>query len=452
MRVCSIVLCCQFLILILSITIGHAEKEKLSPQNANLLTACYKGRLEMAIEALRHGADIEVRDGKEGNTPLMFAIRHGHLHMIKMLLEYGANMEALSLDGEKTPMLMAAYSGNADVVRELLQRGASGEVANERGDTPLLLACYSGQLAVVRLLLARGVDMNKKSIKQGFSGLYIAASAGYGHVVEELLRQSDAIDVDIRNHLGRTPLHAAIEHQHIDCMRMLIEAGASVELKDFGKKNSLFLAIKHNCKLCVQVLISAGNVNVNSRESGTKFTPLMRAASLGYSEIMDLLINMGMADVHVTVSSGSNNRKNSVSAKKSNADSDRTGVENPATDSDLVNDLVNVVGQENMNRPGSQKIEMTFIDDSTDGLGNAPKKSFTKTVSVDTIREFVATSSENIKDESVGHNSIPETDSDMKKSESISEEFEVLSALSLSTKYKCKKCVELLEKHTTCSA
>lgn len=452
-----LLVCVFFALLVFIGTNVHGKaKEKLPPQDASLLTAAFKGRAEMALDALRRGADVECRDGKEGNTPLIFAARHGHIEVIDLLLNAGANIEALSHDGEKTPLLMAAYSGNPDVVEELLKRGASVESTNQRGDTPLLLACYSGSVAVVRLLLSRGASINRRSIKHAYSPLYVSASAGYSHIVAELLRQTDEVDVDITDKTGRTPLHVAVAEKYPGIARQLVQAGASVEMRDGRGNNPLFTAVKANCAECVAILVGRGEgegrANVNSREGSSRFTALMRASSLGYADVMQVLLDAG-AEVEVAVP---RNRTTPAAGTKEARPQKGRG----AASSSLIEDAAEGDGEDEEDNDEDEDdeeemdIEITFVDDRGKGDGDDDKDGDEGVRRGDAataaVRSTVRASSQSDKRTDTKKKSLPGPKAETVRPEP--DHVPMVTALSLVRNSGCRRCVELLEEKLTCSA
>lgn len=434
-----------FILIAVSAIVQQKKKTKMPAADASLLTAAVKGKLSMAYEALSQGAQIDCRDGKEGNTPLILAARHHHLEMAEFLLDRGAKMEVLSLDGEKTPLLVAAFAGDAQLVQLLLFRGANVETTNQRGDSPLLLASHNGNVDIVRLLLSRGANVNRKTIKNGYSALYVAASAGYIKVVEALLEQHEELDIDLKSAKGVTPLICAINRHNVAIMEKLVDAGADLELRDGSKRTPLLSAITVNCVGCVEKLVEHG-ADVEKKETGTFFTPLMRAASLGHHDIMKILIERGDADLLHTVP----RRSSGLPAEDEHLDevedeSDAVGDDRPlfaATGEDGHQDAAGALLPEEltdaMERNYSQ-IEVTLIDDTTN-------ESVVTTPQI--IQEFVSSSDDSGTDKnSSSKRKVQKTKGKRKKVDD-----ELVSALSLAQKSGCKKCAELLEAQLTCSS
>ncbi|RUS75722.1 hypothetical protein EGW08_016504, partial [Elysia chlorotica] len=68
------------------------------------------GDLEQAELLLKHGADIDVTDGKSGRTPLFRAAESNHKPMVELLLRRGANVDVASYAG--VTVSMAAQGRN----------------------------------------------------------------------------------------------------------------------------------------------------------------------------------------------------------------------------------------------------------------------------------------------------------------------------------------------------
>ncbi|XP_074104327.1 uncharacterized protein LOC141530862 [Cotesia typhae] len=107
-------------------------------------------------------------------SPFYIACRHGDLEMVKMLLEGGANpnYKKFNLPDDSHyyaesfyPIHAAIYYNHNDILDELLSHGmdvnAMYEICGEMKFTSLLhFACASHKLEAVNLLLLRGADVN----------------------------------------------------------------------------------------------------------------------------------------------------------------------------------------------------------------------------------------------------------------------------------------------------
>ena len=103
------------------------------------------------------------------------------------------------------------------------------------------------------------------------------------------------IDVNLKDTVGRTPLHIAAEKGNIDVAMFLIENGANVNVADANGNTPLVFIINKtgNPKVTQRLLEKGASVNAQNR---TGETALMYAAWHGYSAIVQLLLE-NRADV-----------------------------------------------------------------------------------------------------------------------------------------------------------
>ena len=115
---------------------GHAtalrqwlEREELPPLALDLIDeqgfsalhyATHRGHADCAKVLLASGANCEVRDRSDGNTPLVLAARLESLPMMRMLIEHHASIEASDKDGI-TALAWAARQNQAEALELLLE-------------------------------------------------------------------------------------------------------------------------------------------------------------------------------------------------------------------------------------------------------------------------------------------------------------------------------------------
>jgi hypothetical protein len=103
------------------------------------------------------------------------------------------------------------------------------------------------------------------------------------------------VDINSRNDIGITALMRACSYNHIDIVKLLIEAGADINAKDKVGYTALIVASANGRIEIVKLLIKAGS-DVNAKEKW-EYTALMYASENGYTDIVKLLIEAG-ADVN----------------------------------------------------------------------------------------------------------------------------------------------------------
>jgi ankyrin repeat protein len=170
-----------------------------------LSLACTNGNaaiIEMLLEA-RADANAPL-PGVE--TPLMTAARTGKLPAVKALLSHGAVVDNKDERRGQTALMWAAAEGHASVVQALLDAGADYKLRVPSGFTPLLFAVREGRLDVVRVLLKAGADVNEAIPADG------PRRRGYGGGLPPA---------------GTTPLLLAVKNAHFELAAALLDAGAN---------------------------------------------------------------------------------------------------------------------------------------------------------------------------------------------------------------------------------
>ncbi|KFV41479.1 Ankyrin repeat domain-containing protein 7, partial [Tyto alba] len=125
--------------------------------------------------------------------------------------------------------------------------------------TPLHLACANGHAAVVRFLAGKKCKLNPCDSFQ------------------------------------KSPLMKAVERQHKDCVAILLEHGASPDLKGPGGNTALHLAAVIPNKSLVELLL-AHKAHIDAQNE-LGYTPLTLAITEHCEEMVEFLLQKG-ADVH----------------------------------------------------------------------------------------------------------------------------------------------------------
>lgn len=168
-----------------------------------LSLACTNGNGAMVMLLLKAGADPNATL-PGGETPLMTAARVGSLHAVKALVAHGARVDSKDERRGQTALMWAAAEGHAEVVEVLIEVGADFRARLASGFTPLLFAVREGRIDVVRVLLKAGVDVNETVPVEG-------RRRGYGGRLPPA---------------GASPLLLAVMNAHFELAAHLLDAGA----------------------------------------------------------------------------------------------------------------------------------------------------------------------------------------------------------------------------------
>lgn len=99
--------------------------------SAPLDIAAYCGNIDIVVELVRHGVDVNAADGS-GYTALYHAAGAGMTGVAEALVHAGASLTAVTFWG-KTPLIAATSSLSIGVMRVLLQHGASVRGSQGKG-------------------------------------------------------------------------------------------------------------------------------------------------------------------------------------------------------------------------------------------------------------------------------------------------------------------------------
>ena len=174
----------------------------------SLISAAGSGRIDAATTLLDGGANVNEKDSRSGDTPLIRAALNGRSEMVLFLLKRGADAKATNSRGETALTYVGTRCLSPDAAKALMAGAAKGEInkallnaatgphdpvscpslvkffvengaalnyQSSYGNTALILASMWGHSEVVRFLLTKGADPSLKT-KDGFTALDEAAS------------------------------------------------------------------------------------------------------------------------------------------------------------------------------------------------------------------------------------------------------------------------------------
>ena len=191
-----------------------------------LIDQCAEGDLAAVKELVDKGVDVNYQ-GTHGNTPLGYSAYSGHEEIVRLLLDAGADPNIPAFDGW-SPLALAVYECHPRLVELLLESRADPHfIHGESGENLLHVAVAKSEQGAnatqsVGLLLGAGVDPNGKT-KQG-----VETDSFYNVTV-----------------YSETPLHWAAAYGDEATVRMLIDAGADVSIKDGRGDTPLVWAGRH---------------------------------------------------------------------------------------------------------------------------------------------------------------------------------------------------------------
>ncbi len=184
------------------------------------------------------------------------------VEIAKILLDAGAEVDALAdmYDAKCTTMSMLVSSSHPDnagvqgvLAETLLDYGAALEGPGSNWQSALMTALAFGYPRTAETLARRGAPVDNIGAAAGLGrledaarllpaadgrskqiALALAAQHGHADVVQLLLK--GGVDPNRYNpdgfHSHSTPLHQAISSDHLDVVRLLVDSGARLDIKD----------------------------------------------------------------------------------------------------------------------------------------------------------------------------------------------------------------------------
>jgi ankyrin repeat protein len=240
-----------------------------------------------------------------GFTPLLYAAREGCIECAKYLIKAKADINRTDPDGT-TPLTVALMNMRFDMAAYLVSVGADVNRWDFYGNTPLYVAIDMNTLPrggrpdlpsvdnttglqVAAMLLEKGADVNAQLklrpqyrngvfdrggdqvLSTGATPLLLAAKVGDLEAIKLLLKYKPIIDLP--NAMGVTPLMAAAgmghsfnptrgrfktDEQAAESVKLLQEAGATINGHDKNGMTALHSAAEHGWNDTVKVLVADG--------------------------------------------------------------------------------------------------------------------------------------------------------------------------------------------------
>ena len=188
------------------------------------------------------------------------AAASGDAAAIKALLAKGENANARD-PYRRTPLHVAAYGAHHAAMRVLVAGGADPNALERDRYDIVTVAAVANDVATLRIALELGASAKNVTSRYDGTALIAAAHLGHAEVVRVLTRAGAPLDHV--NNLGWTALIESIVlgdggERHTETLKVLIDAGADVNLADRNGASPLALARSRRYEAMVKLLLRAG--------------------------------------------------------------------------------------------------------------------------------------------------------------------------------------------------
>ncbi|KAF9088317.1 phosphate system positive regulatory protein pho81 [Mortierella sp. AD031] len=237
--------------------------------------AAMVGRLSLLKLAVERGAAVEGSD-VYGRRPLHYVSMYGYDDCATYLLSLNASLTVTDHDGFQ-PLIYSVMNGHSKCVEIFLASNVEIEASREGDPIPLSLACHYGHEDIAMMLIGRGADV-LASNADGLEPLHITCREGHTRLAKTLTTRGARLDQEDK-YMCWTPLFYAASEGHVECVKILLEAGCKVNVVDEHGKNPIYYAASEGHSDCVELLVEAGGKAIASPQDTVMETSAAVTAS-----------------------------------------------------------------------------------------------------------------------------------------------------------------------------
>ncbi|KAJ4244400.1 hypothetical protein NW762_014528 [Fusarium torreyae] len=255
---------------------------------------------EQVLYLVEHGANPNVKD-IENLWALFVAAQNGDNNVVRKLVEAGADLNPVS-DTEKWTPVHAAFK-NPETVALLIELGADLTILTASDYTPLDIALSNGQRGTMETILEKSKIKFDLSLRGAQKALVYAVDDNYVDAVEAILEAGadvNTVDVDYEFNRNEPLIGSALRSDSEAMVRKLLEFRPDLNLVS-EKQNTVLHCISGRTPVAsVRLLVNAGarlDVLNSNRE-----TPLAIAADHENDEVFKYILTKEAARsvLHVT--------------------------------------------------------------------------------------------------------------------------------------------------------
>lgn len=267
-----------------------------------LMYACYTGSDRAVAALLQHVPEEEREEvaNCQAEGTGMFALilaTYGMSGMqstnqLETVCALFQNAPSLAINEQlgngSTALFMAAQENIGDVVVELLKRKADANICTSKGVAPLYIAAHDGSEEIVKALLeADGIVVDPVNAR-GATPLYIAVQKSFDPIIADLLEAK--ADPNVVTEAGSTPLALAVHHCDFEVVKLLLDAKAVVDdTKHSNGNTEVTMAALSGHVDILKLLIEAGaSLDTKNDDGQTVHTILSDVHGLDVDQVMNM--------------------------------------------------------------------------------------------------------------------------------------------------------------------
>uniref|UniRef100_A0A8D0XWY0 Palmitoyltransferase n=1 Tax=Sus scrofa TaxID=9823 RepID=A0A8D0XWY0_PIG len=210
--------------------------------NCDIVKATQYGIFERCKELVEAGYDVRQPD-KENVSLLHWAAINNRLDLVKFYISKGAVVDQLGGDLNSTPLHWAIRQGHLPMVILLLQYGADPTLIDGEGFSSIHLAVLFQHMPIIAYLISKGQ-------------VYRPEPTGF------LLKFNPSLNVVDKIHQN-TPLHWAVAAGNVSAVDKLLEAGASLDIRNVKGETPFDMALQNKNRLIIHMLKTEAKMRAN---------------------------------------------------------------------------------------------------------------------------------------------------------------------------------------------
>lgn len=215
-------------------------------------------------------------------TQLFQAVRDGNLSAVKAMLAKNKALVNAKTQGGLTVVTLASYYFEDDIVKLLLTHKPKLDFHS---------AVAAGEARAVQSMLSKNPALKDRMTVDGTLPLCMAAAFKRREVLRVLLSHKPDVNKHSKEYDQVAALNSAVFGRDLECVKMLIEAGANVDIASAGGFVPLHESASKGDLAIVKLLVASG-ADVRRKTPDGK-TPLALAEAAKHKEVITYLKSMG---------------------------------------------------------------------------------------------------------------------------------------------------------------
>lgn len=226
--------------------LNHANVRATNNKNEEVIIDAIKHGADIEIISLllEYGADINVKDA-DGYSPLMIAVNQRNVELIKFLLQHGANINELTKDGKN--VLFYAYANHAseEIIQILLDSDIDVNLKDKNDNLMLIDAIKDNNIAFVNSLISKKADVNLTDISGRSALSYVLSELA---TTDEIRAKIIAAGKEFKENVptfNKTLWNILLDQDDLANLTVVFAAMSDINTPDINGVNPLYTALSH---------------------------------------------------------------------------------------------------------------------------------------------------------------------------------------------------------------